>query len=210
MTGKIQYFDNKRFIRDEKTGYYLCSSSDKTGVRKRMHVYVWEFYNGSVPSKYHVHHKDGDKSNNCIENLELLSEYEHLSFHGKKRGKEHHQEIIQILDEHARPKANEWHGSESGREWHRKHYEKMKDKLHISRDFICEFCGKTFKSTQIKSRFCSNKCKSAWRRKAGLDNVTKICQDCGKEYVANKYSQTKYCPLCKNKKHTRNRKSRCL
>ena len=71
----------------------------------------------------------------------------------------------------------------------------------IPKRFVCEYCNKEFVNTQINSRFCSNKCKSAWRRKSGIDDITKICFKCGKEYIANKYQKTKYCPLCKNKKH---------
>lgn len=97
--------------------------------------------------------------------------------------------------------AKEWHNSNEGHEWHKKHYEQMKEKLHIPKRFVCEYCNKEFVNTQINSRFCSNKCKSAWRRKSGIDDITKICFKCGKEYIANKYQKTKYCPLCKNKKH---------
>ena len=66
MAKKFQYFDRKRFTRDERTGYYLCSTQSPDGTRKRMHVYVWEYYNGPVQDNYHVHHIDGDKSNNNI------------------------------------------------------------------------------------------------------------------------------------------------
>ena len=62
MADKHQYFNGKMFTRDEDTGYYLCSSKSADGSRKRMHVYVWEYYNGFVPSGYHVHHKDEDKN----------------------------------------------------------------------------------------------------------------------------------------------------
>ena len=84
ISEKYQFFDGRKFTRDETTGYYLCSSHSANGVRKRMHVYVWEYYNGIVPKGFQVHHIDEDKSNNNISNLELLSITEHLSFHGKE------------------------------------------------------------------------------------------------------------------------------
>ena len=81
MPEKFQFFDGKRFTRDDKTGYYLCATADD-GKRKRMHVYVWEYFNGPVPKGYHIHHIDGDKSNNNIKNLQLLLAMEHEKLHG--------------------------------------------------------------------------------------------------------------------------------
>ena len=47
------------------------------------HHLVWEQYNKSpVPDGYIVHHKDGNKFNNNIENLELMTRAEHAKLHG--------------------------------------------------------------------------------------------------------------------------------
>ncbi len=210
MNSKFQYFDNRRFTRDDKTGYYLCATASPDGKRRRMHVYVWEYYNGPVPKGYHVHHKDRDKSNNDISNLELMDEFEHESLHGKEYAEEHYDEMIANLNENARPKASEWHGSNKGREWHKKHYEKMKDKLYVQVEYKCDQCGKEFLSTKVGSRFCSNNCRSAWRRASGADNVVKKCEYCGGEYIANKYQKTKYCSVCRYIKHKGMRTSGCL
>lgn len=95
----------------------------------------------------------------------------------------------------------------AGHEWHKMHYEKMKEKLHQVHKFNCLMCGKEFQSPQTESKFCCNNCKSAYRRKIGVDNITKICSFCGGEYTANKYSKTKFCPICRNKKYRKNRQS---
>jgi ribonucleotide reductase alpha subunit len=50
-----------------------------------VHRMVWEFYNGEIPEGHIVHHKDKNPSNNSIENLELLSAYEHQSEHYSDR-----------------------------------------------------------------------------------------------------------------------------
>ena len=210
MADKYQYFDGKKFTRDDSTGYYLCSTKDETGARKRMHVYVWEHFNGPVPNGYHVHHLDENRGNNAIENLALLSEYDPLSLHGKENAVKNHERIIRNLDEKARPRASEWHGSEAGKQWHRIHYASMKNRLHIEQKFLCEYCGKEFKSMKAGSRFCSPKCKSAWRRNSGIDDVTKVCQNCGGEYTANKYQKTKFCPICKAEKRSDYRNCGCL
>lgn len=47
------------------------------------HHLVWEQYNKRpVPDGYIVHHKDGNKFNNNIENLELMTRAEHTKLHG--------------------------------------------------------------------------------------------------------------------------------
>lgn len=189
MPPKYQYFNGLRFTRDDSTGYYLCATKNKDGKRQRMHIYVWEHYNGKVPDGYHVHHMDKDKSNNNINNLELLTEFEHLSLHGRERADLSRENILK----YGTPKAAEWHGSKEGREWHKKHYEKMKKRLYQKQEYTCQVCGKKFVSTKTGSKFCSNNCKAAFRRKSGIDNETRKCIFCGKEFTCNKYSKQKYC-----------------
>jgi hypothetical protein len=190
MPEKFVYFDGYKFTRDDKTGYYLNST-----IRQRLHRYVWEFYNGPIPKGYHIHHKDFNKANNDISNLQLLSFEEHEKLHGEAHAADEGFRVWAKanLAKTARPKASEWHKSEEGREWHKKQFEKSRSKIFIERDFICENCGKAFKSTQTESRFCSNNCKSAWRRKAGLDNEKRICASCGSPFIVNKYSKTECC-----------------
>lgn len=189
MVEKFQMFNGYKFTRDDKTGYYLNST-----IRMRMHRYVWEYYHGKIPKGYHIHHIDGDKANNDISNLRLLTASEHEKLHGSKLTEEQRENRRRNLAEKARPKANEWHKSEDGREWHRRHYEKMKESIHKKREFVCEQCGKKFEATiNGQNRFCSNACKSAWRRASGIDDVKRDCEVCGKEFVTNRYSKTRTC-----------------
>lgn len=188
MNEKYQYFNGVKFTRDDKTGYYLNST-----IRKRMHRYVWEYYNGEIPKGYQIHHIDHDKSNNSIENLKIISISKHMKMHSDENVKEHCESMIKNLDENARPKASEWHKSKEGREWHKKHYNRMKDKLYITKKYKCKQCGKEFESTMTESKFCSNNCKSKWRREQGFDNEKRVCEHCGKEFTINKYSKTRTC-----------------
>lgn len=187
---KQQIFNGLIFTRDEKTGYYLNST-----IRQRLHRYVWEFYNGTIPSGYHIHHKDFNRSNNDISNLQLLPAKEHGRLHAEANiaDEKLHVWKKRNLARNARPKASEWHKSEEGREWHKKHFEQSRSKILIERDFVCEYCEKPFKSTQTESRFCSNKCKSAFRRKSGIDNETRTCAVCGKPFTINKYAKADTC-----------------
>jgi len=196
--GKLAYFNGLRFYRDDKTGYYLNST-----IRKRLHRYVWEHHNGSIPKGVHVHHKDFNKSNNDISNLGPLIKKTHLVLHGieKTLNDEWLEWARKNLTENARPKASEWHGSQAGREWHKKHYQDVKDKLHAREEKACDYCKVKFLGfRRIADRFCSNKCKSAWRRKAGLDDEVRICEYCKTEFETNKYSKQKCCSkTCSNR-----------
>ena len=45
------------------------------------HILVWEKYFGKVPEGYQIHHIDGNKENNNIENLQLVTPMEHKRIH---------------------------------------------------------------------------------------------------------------------------------
>ena len=202
MNEKFLYFNNVKFTRDDTTGYYLNST-----IRKRMHRYVWEYYNGEIPKGYHIHHVDGDKSNNSIENLRLVEAKKHCKAHSVIHAINDYDRMVENLMTNAIPKSKEWHASKEGHEWHKRHYDRMKDKLYVEKEYKCKQCGKKFTSTMTESKFCSNKCKSKWRREQGLDNEERTCEMCGTKFTINKYSKTKCCSrkcaaqLRKNKKN---------
>ena len=188
-------FDGLVFRRDKRTGYYLNAKT-----HKRLHVYVWEYFNGEVPEGYHVHHADFDKSNNEPGNLVILPAKEHISLHGKSWNEERYKRQVDHLTNTMLPAAAEWHGSDAGHQWRREQYKRIKDKLQQKKTFICEQCGKEFESVYHgNNRFCSNACRTANRRESGVDNETRRCEWCGNEFVTNKYSKAKTCcRRCRN------------
>ena len=153
---------------------------------KRLHRVVYQHHNGDIPKGCHVHHKDGDRSNNQPENLELMSNSRHMSLHMQERPPMGFTQV-------ARDAAAKWHGSEHGAAWHAQHYEKFKHRLHEIRKYTCEQCGKEYEAMAGKNRFCSNNCKSAHRRASGVDNIERACVVCGKIFVCDKYSAKKSC-----------------
>lgn len=59
-------------------GYYRRTDDD----RRRLHVDIWESENGPLLNGFEVHHADGNKMNNALDNLELLSSSKHGTRHG--------------------------------------------------------------------------------------------------------------------------------
>ena len=196
-TRTVRYveYDGKRFYEDSK-GYWLGQEIGVDGKphRIRLHTYVWEKHNGPVPEGYDIHHIDHDKSNNDIENLVAIPESEHRKLHMDERDK---LELTYIMETCAIPKAVEWHKSEAGHEWHKQQYEKsLAPKWDEQVTMTCAYCGKPYQISPLmkgRSRFCSNKCKTAYRYRSGLDNIERVCPICGKTFTINKYSRTKTC-----------------
>lgn len=192
--GKTATVDGIRFTRDEGTGYYLAARPTHRGHRERLHVYVYRTRCGEVPEGHHVHHRDGDKRNNEPSNLALLSGSEHASWHGHHMSAERLEEVRRILAENARPKASEWHGSPEGLAWHSEHGKEVAA-ARMPERHVCDQCGAVFwyKGRKTGHHFCSNKCKSAFRRASGVDDESRLCERCGREFRANRYSRQRYC-----------------
>src|SRR5690625_2719938 len=128
------YVDGYKFRRDVDSGYYLATRNIGSS-RKRLHVYMWEKYNGEIPKGYEIHHKDEDKDNNEIENLMCMTRKEHLRWHAENVPESRLEKWRKNLDKYARPKAAEWHRSEEGRAWHRSQANK-RFKNHRTFDLI--------------------------------------------------------------------------
>lgn len=207
--GKIAVFNGNKYARDDKTGYYLCH--DGYGAGHRLHRDIWEFYNCKIPKGYDIHHKYHDKSNNDIENLQLMKNGEHQKLHGSELTEEQKEWKRKNLLENAVPLSKEWHRSEEGIKWHSENGKRMMQN-RIPRSYICSFCGKEFETIKYygekENIFCSNACKSAHRRKTGIDDVERICEFCGKSFKTNKYSKGKYCSLrCGKKAYWKNKRN---
>lgn len=63
-----------------KKGYFRYAK-DKDGRLRFEHSIVWEKANGKIPLGMQIHHKDFNKTNNKIENLQLVTPLEHKRYH---------------------------------------------------------------------------------------------------------------------------------
>ena len=180
VSGTCQEWRGARFYR---CGRYFQRKGS------RLHRVVWAAAFGPIPPGHHIHHRDGDPANNVISNLECLSAADHLGArHGEASAKRGRRSIVR-----AAAAAKAWHGSVEGLAWHRQHYDKncAPALANAKRDFVCEQCGDAFRA--ISGRFCSGRCKAAWRRASGVDDEDRRCVVCGSGFRANRYSKTAAC-----------------
>lgn len=142
--------------------YYLCGQYfQRKG--KRLHRTVWEFHNGTIPKGYHVHHKDGNRSNNAIENLVLMLGKDHLSEHASS---DERKERSRTTVKKAIAAAPAWHKSQEGFEWHSKRAKEYWSTAPMN-EYVCTYCGKRFQSKNVSykgNHFCHANCRAAFRR----------------------------------------------
>lgn len=65
----------------KEDGYIIICGKAIGPPKYRMyeHRYVWEKFHGPIPKDHEIHHVDGDRTNNTIENLECLHKSHHHS-----------------------------------------------------------------------------------------------------------------------------------
>ena len=198
MKKSIDY-DGRHYTYDAKRGYY-CDHG------KYLHRAVWEHYHGKIPEGMVIHHIDHNRANNDISNLALLTEKDHRNIHSRELTEDQREAYRRNMNEKARPAAIAWHKSEAAKEFHRAHAVVLRTRVKK----ICKQCGMEFEGAYC-SKFCSNKCKSAWRRAAGLDNIIRTCPICGRDYKCNKYDKQETCSKsCANVLKWRKRKNSTL
>jgi hypothetical protein len=173
-----KYFGKKFY--QQKDGYWANM------MPIHAHRWVWINHFGAIPQGMDIHHKDGDKGNNEIENLEMLSRSDHL--------KRHRQEGRFDLDQRREQlkEARKWMKTEEGR----KKQSEMAKESHKTRklfDLKCDYCCVAFKSKQPWTKFCTPKCYMRNRRKLKCDLVTKNCLICNIEFITGKWAKHKFC-----------------
>ena len=87
--------------RINSNGYYLISTAREGNFEKYLHRLIYEEHYGEIPKGHFIHHKNGNKLDNRIENLEAISHAEHTKLHsiGNKYwlGKKHTDETKEKL-----------------------------------------------------------------------------------------------------------------
>ena len=120
--------------------------STRAAARKK-----WERERGPIPAGWHVHHKDGDYTNNTIENLVLLTASNHAKLHHPKNP----------IPRGQRPER---------RAYQKQLWLQRKQALVI----VCPVCQRTFTTAkECSEQTCSHRCGTTrmWERRRA--NFTK-------------------------------------
>lgn len=170
--------------------YYRPSTLNYRNGIGYLHQEIWKSVNGPIPDGHHIHHLDGDSGHNEISNLACVVAHDHLSKH--QLGVSFPAKTAHLAS--IKPLLVAWHKSESGKAWH-KFYAKENWIHRGFRTLTCEICGSSFETRDARSetRFCSDNCRAANRRRTGADNETRICAWCGKEFTCGKYFKNTCC-----------------
>ncbi len=164
-----------------KKGYHYCG-------KKLLHRLIWEHYNGPIPIGMVIHHKNGDKLNNSLENLACISQSEHCRLHRYEE-----REVLSKRMSANSKKIHAWLYTEVGKKFLS---EKAKKEAaeRPERDFVCQVCLKPFKSKSTKQvKYCSDNCVMKARRLRNADMEDRECIICRGPFTINKYQLTKTC-----------------
>lgn len=104
-------------------GYYVITSNREQNKDKMLHRLIYEdFWDVKLPSEIIIHHKDNNKLNNCILNLEAMTREEHNIVHksgenncnyGKPLSKETKKKISESISGENHPLFGKHHSIKS-------------------------------------------------------------------------------------------------
>jgi len=173
------HYDGINWFKDKRNGYYF---SCKKSLNASLQRYVWEKFNGKIPNGYEIHHKDGNKANNDLENLCMMTVDAHRIHHQLKK-------VGFVGDWDG--KCLSCHGDiDEHRKW--AIFCSKKCKQSYARGVLgrydtplkCIVCGKEYIGNKYrKSKTCSHACANQLilSRTSKLGEK-KVCRVCGKEF----------------------------
>ena len=97
QTGKEYVIINGRRFKLCSNGSYVYINDGKRGIG--LHRYIMQLYLGRKLGRHeHVHHIDEDKTNNVLNNLEVVPGRIHDAFHTRQRNLKHDPETFVCAD----------------------------------------------------------------------------------------------------------------
>ncbi len=152
-----------------------------------MHRMVWTYFNGAIPDGYEIHHRDFDKENNDIANLELVTKDAHQKIHAESERPQKKSTFTCTACGREYEAVNRGNNSYCSSKC-RKNANREHDKV----ERICSVCGKIFSTDKYKdTKCCSKKCAG----KLHGNQETRICPTCSKAFSTCASGGRKYCSI---------------
>ncbi len=152
----------------------------------QLHRIIWEDHFGPIPEGFCIHHKDGNKENNDVFNLECISRKDHAKHHWDKDDGSKKAKVKENLK-----KAHLWRSTKEGKEYSSAHHKKLWKNAKLY-NRTCTICSKEFKSiSRKKNIYCSSLCHS--RGYYIKSKEKRVCSICGNDFEAYKYAKTQTC-----------------
>lgn len=105
-------------------GYYYITSGKEGNNGKLLHRLIWEdWYQKPVPGGYDIHHINGNKLDNRIQNLQCVESSAHQRFHNKGK----------TLSEETKRKLSESHKGKKLSEEHKRKITESKNTTGVFR-----------------------------------------------------------------------------
>lgn len=75
-------FKSHLMVQSKTPNGYLQFTMSNQSVHKRYssHRFIWECFNGPIPDNMQINHKDEDKTNNNLKNLEIVTPKENVNY----------------------------------------------------------------------------------------------------------------------------------
>ncbi len=129
-----------------------------------LHRMVWTCYNGEIPDGYDIHHKDFDKNNNDISNLEALPKAVHMRLHARQNGLKTRKNRGKFICVNC---GREYEAADNGHNLYcsKKCLEAYKKFVLYAETRTCAHCGKEFSAYKYgHQKFCCYECSIEFRR----------------------------------------------
>lgn len=127
-------WDGERWYFNKRMGYHL------TRAGSLLHRCLWIKHHGPIEDGYEINHINRQRWDNRLENLELLTISEHRRLGALQR-------TDSSWKDNQTPEAV---SKRLSAYWQRRE----------PRDVICVQCGQGYKSTGMRAKYCSRKCRS--------------------------------------------------
>lgn len=170
----IEYkgFRYRRYPHSTSPSQRRYFSRNSRGKHIALHRVIWEEAHGKIPDGHDIHHKNGDTSDNRLENLECLSRAAHRSQHC-------------VPD----PTPQQLYK----REWSRRNRAPRKKAEPTKK--TCQQCGKDYETFQPKrSKFCSTACQQLSHQ---VGEQFRTCAVCGAAFTTRNATRTVCSEQCK-------------